>query len=181
MICNRLKECIEDEIHGNAVHVCTNRKDNCMESADRRSQVKCEEHQRKYVLKNTKGNFVICYKVDGGMIVEDKSVPPELRKCDYLYVVLDRERHVDVIMTELKGIDVGKALEQLYRTLKLFPDTFNTCSHVYARVIATSGMPRLNARPEYRNLVTMLKGKYHGNLKIVERQFYEADTELEKE
>lgn len=43
-----------------------------------------------------------------------------------------------------------------------------------------SAMPNLKARPEYVNLVKILAGRYHGNLKIVEKQFIEKDTKLDE-
>lgn len=181
MICNSIKECIKQEIAKNTGHTCTNGRETCIKSSDTRSEVKCEERRKKYVLKNTKGNHVICYKVDGGIVAVDSSVPPELKKCDYLYTVSDKEHHMSAILAELKGVDVGEALVQLHDTLKRFSDVFKTCRHVYARAIVTSAKPNLRTRPEYVNLVKLLKGTYGGNLKVVERQFYEADTELERE
>lgn len=180
MICNKLKECIAQENKGKMEQTCVNKRERCIKSADRRPQIKCEEHRKKYILKNTKGNFVLCYKMDGGIVEVDNSVPAGLNKCDYLYIVFEEKKCMNAILTELKGVNVGKALEQLHSTLKLFPDIFKECEHVYARAIVTSAMPNLRARPEYVNLVKMLKGTYRGNLKVVEKQLFEADTELEK-
>lgn len=180
MICNSLKACIEQEIVKDTGHTCVNSREGCIISSDDRSEVKCEERRKKYVLKNTKRNHVICYKVDGGIVAVDSSVPPELKKCDYLYAVSDKDYHMNAILAELKGVDVGKALVQLYNTLKLFPDVFKECGHVYARAIVTSAMPNLRTRPEYVKLAKLLKGTYHGNLKVVEKQFCETDMELER-
>lgn len=180
MICKNLKDCIEQEVLGKEKRGCVHRRDACICSADRRSEVKCEEHRKKYILKNTKGSLILCYKMDGGIIVLDKSVPAEQKKCDYLYIIFEKENFKSAVLTELKGVNIGKALEQLHSTLGLFPEVFKNCEHVYARAVVTSSMPNLRARPEYVKLMKLLKGSYHGNLKIAEKQFYEKDVELNK-
>ena len=61
MICNQLSTCIAQEHAGNINHLCVNRNRNdCIESADRRSKVKCEEKNKKYILDNTLNNFETC-------------------------------------------------------------------------------------------------------------------------
>ena len=136
MICGELEECINEELQSNSLKECDNKnRMNCIMSSDRRSAVKCEENKKKYVLKNTKENHVILYKMDGGIIVEDKSVPQNINKCDYLFVIGDEA--LIAILTELKGVDVSKALIQIKATLLLYKNVFCNFGHVYARIIVT--------------------------------------------
>jgi len=44
----------------------------------------------------------------------------------------------------------------------------------------TSSIPNIKANPNYVNLAKKIRRTYRGNLKIVERQFQEKDTELDK-
>ena len=177
MICRKLEECINGELQSNSLEKCDNKnRMNCIESSDRRSAVKCEEKKKRYVLENTKKNHVILYKMDGGIIAEDKSVPLNTSKCDFLFVIGDAAP--TAVLTELKGVNVPKALIQLKETLLLYKNVFCKFGHVYARAIVTSSMPNLKASPEYVNLERMIRKDYKGNIKIVEKQFNEKDIEL---
>ena len=177
MICRKLEECINGELQSNSLKKCGNKnRMNCIESSDRRSAVKCEENKKKYVLENTKKNHVILYKMDGGIIAEDKSVPLNTSKCDYLFVI--GEAIPNAVLTELKGVNVSKALIQLKGTLLLYKNVFCKFGHVYARAIVTSSTPNLKASPEYVNFERMIRKDYKGNIKIVEKQFSEKDIEL---
>lgn len=178
MICNQLSTCVAWEQEKDTDHLCVNgSRDKCIKSADRRSKVKCEEKNKKYILDNTLNNFVICYKVDNGVVVEDNRVASGTNKCDYLFMICDEEHKA--VLIELKGVDVTTALKQIKATLLLFPDVFEKCANVYGRLVVMSAMPDLKARPEYVNLAKILQGKYNGNLKIVERQFVEKDINLD--
>lgn len=178
MICNNLAECIDhSNTPGNAPACPNKNRTACIESADQRSQVKCEENNKKYILLNTLRRYVSSYKMDGGIIVENNQVPTGTNKCDYLYIIYAGSSH-EAILIELKGTDLSKALKQLQNTLKLFPNVFRTCSHVHGRIIVTSALPNLRARPEYVNLVKILEKNYHGTLKIAEKHFNEKDIEL---
>lgn len=177
MICGKLEECIHEELQSNSLGKCDNKnRMNCIVSSDRRSAVKCEENKKKYVLENTKKNHVILYKMDGGIISEDKFVPLNTSKCDYLFVIGDAA--LNAVLTELKGVNVSKALNQLKGTLLLYKDVFCKFEHVYARAIVTSSTPNLKASPEYVNLERMIRKDYKGNVKIVEKQFNEKDIDL---
>ena len=176
MICRKLEKCISRELQSNSLEKCDNNRKNCIESSDKRSAVKCEENKKRYVLENTMKNHVILYKMDGGIIVEDRSVPLNTSKCDYLFVIDDAA--LTAVLTELKGVNVSKALTQLKGTLLLYKNIFCKFGHVYARAIVTSSTPNLKASPEYVNLERMIRKDYKGNVKIVERQFIEKDIEL---
>ena len=118
---------------------------------------------------------MISYKMDGGIIVMDKTVPPETLKCDYLYAINGEQP--EAILIELKGTDVAHSLDQMSETLDRFRPFFATMAHVYGRAVVTSSVPNILANPRYAKLKNKLK-VYNGNLKIKERQFLEKDTEL---
>lgn len=176
MICNKLQDCVIAEFSGNGFPKCTNKnKEFCIESSDKRKFVKCEERGKKYTLENTKKDHVISYKMDGGVIVVDKTVAEGTNKCDYLYV-LNSEK-TDAILIELKGVDISKALKQIKGTLTIYKDFFSHFQHVYGRIVVTSTTPNLKASPEYVNLVKQFK-TYHGNIKINKQSFEEKDVDL---
>ena len=124
-------------------------------------------------------NHIISYNLDGGIIAVDKYVPEGTNKCDYLYVINNSESIA--ILTELKGVNVSKALKQISDTLFLVKDIFKKFSHVNGRAIVTSSTPDLKAGPEYVNLVKLIRNTYHGNVKISKQQFSEKDIELSKD
>lgn len=179
MICTKLELCASKELAGGKNVDCDNKESQCIKASDNRSLVKCEENKKKYTLENTQKNHIILYKMDGGVIVTDTSVPEGINKCDYLYVVNSTEQ--TAILVELKGENVLKALKQIQATLEQYKDFFKKFAHVYGRTIVVSSTPDLKASPAYVNLVRLLKKVYHGNIKIVERQFVEKDVDLEKE
>lgn len=178
MICANLQNCIEEQLKLSSLKRCDNQNmTTCIESSDKRSRVKCEEHGKKYIYENLRKKHVVSYKMDGGVIVEDKTVPSNTNKCDYLFVVDDVESIA--ILTELKGVNVPKSLEQIKGTLQLYKNIFKNFKHIYARAIVTSSTPNLKATPAYTNLERMLRQTYNGNIKIYERQFLEKDSELD--
>ena len=99
-----------------------------------------------------------------------------MAKCDYLYV-FDTDKPT-AVLTELKGVDVAKAIQQIDSTLILFNGFFRKCSNVYGRIVVASAVPKLNASPAYVKLQNKLKNSYRGNLKVASRQMVERDTEL---
>lgn len=179
MICKKIGRCIEEQIAGKIKESCdSNGEEKCIEVSDCRSNVKCEERKKKYVLENTKKNHVILYKMDGGIIRQDKKVPLGTCKCDYLFVINGKE--CDAILTELKGVDVAHSLKQIDGTLNQFSDVFSKFSHVYGRIVVSSSTPRIKASPSYVNLVKKICSTYGGNLKIGETYIVEKDVDLHK-
>ena len=177
MICDKLKKCMDGQFADRTISRCSNGNfDACIESSDKRSKVKCEEKKKKYVLENTRKSHIISYKMDGGIIKLDKTVPEGTCKCDYLYLVNGVER--SAILIELKGVDVLHALKQIHGTLTLHKDFLRGFSHVYGRVVATASMPNIKADPSYVNLARLIKKTYHGNIKIDEKVFEETDIQL---
>lgn len=179
MICKKLEACLDGEMSGKSLKQCDNIRNECIVSSDNRSQVKCEEKKKKYIFENTRRRHVVSYKMDGGVIVTDKNVPENTSKCDYLFAVGDEEK--TAILTELKGTDVPKSLEQIKGTLMLYQDFFSKFEHVYGRIVVSSSTPNLKATASYVNLERMLRKKYEGNIKIFERQKREKDIDLDKQ
>lgn len=175
MICNKLISCADGQIKGPNNISCPNDRSKCIVISDDRSNVKCEERNKRYILENTEKNHVILYRVDGGVILQDRSVPQGTAKCDYMFVINRGCR--DVILTELKGVDVKHAIEQINGILLQFKDFFDECGHVYGRAVVTSSTPKIKAMPKYVNLQKTLN-RYNGNFKIAEKQMREKDTEL---
>lgn len=177
MICSRLPLCAKAQFEEKGISECMNNNSaRCIESSDRRSKVKCEERKKKYILENTKRNLVISYKMDGGIIVLDRTVPDGTCKCDYLFLINGSQN--TAVLVELKGVDVSHALKQIHGTLINFRDFFRTFHHTYGRIIVTSSVPNLKASPDYVNLVRMIRQSFNGNIKIVEKGFSEKDIEL---
>lgn len=180
MVCDKFGECIEENFNESKQVKCPNKNSKrCVLSSDMRSKVKCEERGKTYILENTGKKHVVNYQVDGGIIVEDKTVPRGTGRCDYCYTV--GAPNDTAILIELKGTCVTKSLTQIRDTLELYKDTFKKFSHVYGRAVVASSVPNLKTSPEYVNLRKMLGQKYHGNIKISERKKEEKDTDLEKE
>lgn len=179
MICDKLRDCVNGELRCQPLTNCCNDKRKCIESSDNRSLIKCEERSKKYILENTMKNHVISYKMDGGVISVDRSVPQGINKCDYLYIINGLEK--TAILSELKGVNVQKSIIQIYDTLILFKDLFKEYVHVYGRAIVTSSTPNLKAGPEYVRLYKLIRQRYNGNIKIIERSFVEKDLDLDKE
>lgn len=177
MICNKLQLCVNEQFAGGKISGCVNHNfTKCVKTSDRRSKVKCEERKKKYVLENTEKNHIIVYKMDGGIIVSDKTVPDGVCKSDYLYFIDDVERNA--ILIELKGVDVSHALKQIYGTLRLYYDVLKSCTNVYGRIVVASSVPNIKASPDYVNLVRFIRKTFHGNIKIAERELLEKDFEL---
>lgn len=178
MICKKLAKCIEGEFNRDSLDTCDNlNRSACIQSSDTRPKVQCEEKKKSYRLNNTKGNHVVNCKMDGGVIVTDRTVPEKTNKCDYMFVV--KEQGKVAVLIELKGQDFSKAIKQINNTLVLYRDFFKTCSKVYGRIVGTSSVPKLKATPHYVNLAAMLRREYGGNLKTGERQMEENDTDLD--
>lgn len=180
MICNKLKMCVASIFEGETQPQCSDVQRNiCIKSSDKRPYVSCGEQKKTYILGNSMKNHVISYKMDGGVIIEDKTVPFGTNKCDFLFVIRGEERVA--ILIELKGRNIAHALKQISGVLDLYKDFFATCHGVYVRIIATSSTPNLKASPEYVNLLRKIKSKYNGNIKIFEKKQTEKDTDLSKE
>lgn len=176
MICRKLELCTEKTLKGNLLDVCDNKQKSCIKSSDTRPEVKCEEKKKKYILVNTRKKHIVSYKMDGGIVCVDATVPEGIAKCDYLCVIEGDKP--TAVLVELKGVDVTKAIQQIDSSLTLFKGFFGKCLNVYGRIILVAATPKLNARPAYVKLQNRLRNSYNGDLKVACRQLREKDTEL---
>ena len=177
MICNKLKDCVEAHFTGCADGIsCVNDETLCIESFDKRPQVKCEEKGKKYIYHNTKSLEVINYQMDGGVIKPDNTVSPMTQRCDNVIVAKDNSQNA--IFVELKGEDVPHALEQLLGTVLRENELVKVCERIYARIIMTCAVPRIQTTKEYKVLQKIILSK-GGNIKLHTRQWVEKDTDLD--
>lgn len=171
MICNNLSKCIDERLD-NKVYACI-QSNKCVEVDDTRSIIKCEEKGKKYLLGNPDRDKVLLYRIDGEVVKQDATVPPQTNKCDYLFTNTRKM----VVLVELKGEDVDQALKQIDGTLKIFKEHFKTCSYVYGRAVVASATPRISASPQFLKLLLKLKA-LKGDLKISERIMQESIKDL---
>lgn len=171
MICNKLKECYEAVKASSDLKCISTNKKLCVCFSDYRPFAKCEENRKKYIIHNVDKDLVTLYKVDGGMIIVDKTVPLDQSKCDFLFCVEKKQRSI-AILIELKGTDVRKALKQVDATYDLYKDFFEGFSDVQCRIIVTNSTPKIYATPAYVSVQRKLKRK-NGGIVIQEKELTE--------
>lgn len=177
MICNKLKDCVDSHFAEPAFSIpCMNVGAECIEFCDTRSQVKCEERGKRYILKNTKACRVIKFHMDGGVIKQDAAVPGGTLKCDNVIAIKDDVQKA--IFVELKGENVAHALKQLLATLEREKELVKSCGKVYVRIVLASAVPKLQTTKEYISLQKLVLQK-GGNIKTHSINFEEKDTELD--
>ena len=143
------------------------KKQKCIVFSDNRSQPSCEENGKRYSLILGNHSFdCVCVHIDKGVV--DTA---DCCKCDYAFFLKDAEKHA--IFVELKGKNVGHALEQLIATLQLEPLSGSLKGRkVYGRVSCASAVvPRIYSEEELllqRKLIRL-----GGNLKICRTPFIE--------
>ena len=184
MICNKLTQCYKKRIYNKVLSDCSNPNVKCVLFSDDISRPKCEEKGKTYILDNTMNNHVVCFKVDGGIIADDKNVPQRTERCDYMFCINNHD-DLCVILIELKGTNVSKALEQLHKTCELYKDFLKSFPLVVCRAIVTNSVPKIKSAPEYVKLWRCLSS-YNGNsdnvkmIHIEERNYTEKDTDILK-
>ncbi|WOO36072.1 hypothetical protein R2R35_20080 [Anaerocolumna sp. AGMB13020] len=177
MICNKLSLCFDAKKNSGDFRECPNIPSKCIEKEGTISNIKCEENGKIYILQNTDNKYIVSYKMDGGVIKEDSTVPPGTNKCDYLYLINEKTEPMAIII-ELKGTSVKKAITQLLGTIELYDKIFSNCSKVFCRIVVTSSTPMIKAEPAYIKLSKKIQSKLNGNIKIHEKKFIEKYTEL---
>lgn len=125
----------------------------CMDSCDARSIVKCVENKKQYSLINDLKHKVINYHIDGAVI---KCATQ--KKCDYL--ILPADINI-VILVELKGTCYNTAINQIDNTIRLYSKNFDGYK-IYARIIC-GGVPNVQNTPSVLKLKRELL-KTGGNL-----------------
>lgn len=183
MICRQVNECYEAIKSGTVSPKCDNG-DSCLVYYDSRTNAKCEENRKVYNLVNSFGYNVALFRVDGGMIAVDKTVSSGTEKCDYMYCLNSDGDDKTVILTELKGVDIRKAIKQLLSTLEIYGDFIKKFEGIYCRAVVGSSVPKIKADPNYvklhKKLESLKRNVKEGNIKIQKSPFVEKYEELNK-
>lgn len=168
MICENTQICFFELLKTHEQIKCE-KKPLCVDFCDKRMDATCKERGRFYHLINIKDKRckVLSLHIDGGVIIEDKKTPPNVSKCDYLYLIEVGESPI-AILIELKGTNLLKAVEQIESTIALFKDVFNKCKKVYGRIVFTGGTPNIQNIPAVISLARKIK-KRGGNLIAAEK------------
>lgn len=103
---------------------------NGMPETTRRPKITCSENKSKYIAQNPERKLNCKIRIDDALIKNNK-----VSKCDYGLWVEDGNR---MILIELKGSDVDKALSQLESTYRFFESRFKAEEFSYSfRVVPT--------------------------------------------
>ena len=104
----------------------------------------CEEHQKlivcqdygkcKYIADNRYEKSVAQYIIDGNVIKEGE-------RCDFLLL---NKTDLDVFFIEIKGSDIGKAIDQIARTEEVLKDSI-TGFETYYRIVYRTGTHDVNS------------------------------------
>lgn len=180
MICEHWGICIDECLQSGKPDNCLNHpkhSEKCILSCDKRPRITCRDRGKTFTILNTVGNNAINYRMDGGIIKSDKTVPEGIRKCDNA-VILDGDKRVAVLV-ELKGEQISSGISQLYETYNRYREVFAVFSRIYARCVTNRRIPpNLKATPEYRKLMIAIGKK--GNYKNVHVGGVEADIDFDK-
>lgn len=125
-----------------------------IQSHDTRKNVALKEKResREYYLHNKSEQEIVIYKIDGGLIDNDKVI-----KCDYgIYT----ERDI-LYLIELKGCNYLHALEQILNTIDILLKKPNICvKQLNARIVLSRNRtPNILATQE-KKLSSLLKREY---------------------
>lgn len=132
-------------------------RDECVTStAD--SSIKFEEKKKVMVFRNPERKGCLKVKVDGCQITEGP-------KCDHLLV---EEQTANEYFVELKGVNVGHALEQLDVTMSKLSDKGNQAKRVKAFVVCTNVAPQ--ASTVIQKYQKKFRALHHADLLIRERR-----------
>ncbi len=144
----------------------------CIDFLDSRSQIKCEENGKVYILNQSKINpryEVIKFFVDQGIITNPEA--GRVYKCDNVLLIKDSGT---AILVELKGKEIRHALKQLSATLdqKELQTLWDCQKRIFGRVVCRSTPPRIQNTNEYMGIKEDF-ARRNGNLKIAEENMVE--------
>ncbi|MEI6409854.1 MAG: hypothetical protein WCR52_10755 [Bacteroidota bacterium] len=124
----------------------------CTKFHDNRTQIVLKENRSEYQAKNADKKKVQVCKVDGCLLDTD-----ELQKCDYLLLVDGSARFI-----ELKGCDIGTAIEQLIATVNiLMPGLQKNYPTAYSIIVSTR-TPKIINQKKWEALKKLMK-RYNGD------------------
>lgn len=116
--------------------------------------IKLSENKVEYLLKNNYSLPVFKTHVDGGMYSDETG-----KRCDY---ALSSKEYGTIILIELKGTDIDKAVEQISSTLSDFESKYRY-ERYYGRIVA-SKVPSIALHSnKYKRLSGRIKA-YKGSL-----------------
>jgi hypothetical protein len=121
---------------------------------DNRKIVTLSENGMIYKAKNNQKKKVICYDIDGVMIVS------ESKKCDKALGIPDEEK---LFLVELKGCDLKKASEQILATIQTLDEKISGYK-VFGRIVC-SRVPKPDIRSTQVVRLERELAKRKGNLK----------------
>lgn len=158
----------------------------CIDFLDRRSQIKCEENGKTYILDQSKKYphyEVIKYHIDKGVITDPEA--STVNKCDNVVLLKDSDtssiKGGTAILVELKGIETRHALKQLLATLRQqeLQSLWDNQRRIFGRVVCRSTPPRIQNTDEYMDVKEAFFDR-NGNIKIAEENMVEEYDELEQ-
>lgn len=130
---------------------------------DNRPIVVLSENGMQYKANNLQGKNVICYDVDGVMIVSDS------KKCDKALGIPDDGM---LFLIELKGCDLKKASEQIFATIQVLDGKINDYK-VFGRIVC-SRIPKPEIRSTQVVRLERELARRKGNLKKNSRTLEES-------
>lgn len=156
----------------------------CIAFLDVRSQAKCEENGKTYILDQSK-KFpryeIMKFHIDQGVITDPEA--SKVDKCDYVLLIKDplKDKGGTAVLVELKGTDTRHALKQLQATLnqKELNPLWDSQRRVFGRIVAKSMPPRIQNTDAYMDVKEAFFAR-HGNMKIKEENMREEYDELEQ-
>lgn len=158
----------------------------CIGFLDRRSQIKCEENGKTYILDQSKKYpryEVIKYHIDKGVITDPEA--STVNKCDNVVLLKDSDTPNNeggtAVLVELKGIETRHALKQLLATLRQqeLQSLWDSQRRIFGRVVCRSTPPRIQNTDEYMDVKEAFFDR-NGNIKIEEENMVEEYDELEQ-
>jgi hypothetical protein len=110
-------------------------KKECVQETQEKN-IKFEENRKSILFKNANNRTFIKVQVDGCQIIEGE-------RCDNLLVNVENG---DEYFIELKGTDVGHALQQLDRSLEILSDKSDKNKKVSVFIISANVSPKLSTK-----------------------------------
>lgn len=155
------------------------RQSRCIDFLDNRSQIRCEENGKTYILDQSEEyprHEVIKFYVDKGIISDPGA--ETVYKCDNVLLIRDSGT---AILVELKGSETRHALKQLSATLnqKELQPLWNSQRRVFGRVVCRSSPPRIRNTDEFMDINESFFTR-RGNIKIAEENMVEKYDEVEQ-
>jgi hypothetical protein len=122
-----------------------------------RKRISDKTEKREYRLQNTKKKKICKIKIDNALIKDNST-----KKCDFLFLLCDKH----IILVELKGSDMIKAIRQINSTIIFLGDKLKDNSVSARIVLSRFNVPRIENNPDFLKLKKLLRSK-NGDLKYM--------------